>query len=193
MRYPLGVAATPSIKITKSGEFKGQTQYWSNRYHFNGGTPADSTHWGNLADAIKAAEAPCFDGATTFRSWTAYNAGSDVPVASGSLSGTGSGSWSGYTLVPLECAALIRWATAARSTKNHPIYLFSYMHGVARPNSGDSDALLPAQKTAFETYATSWISGFSDGTNTYNRAGPRGASATSRVVNAYITHRDFPR
>jgi len=46
-------------------------------------------------------------------------------------------------------------------------------------------------KTLLETYATAWISGFSDGANTYNRAGPNGAAAVARTVSGFLTHRDF--
>jgi hypothetical protein len=50
-----------------------------------------------------------------------------------------------------------------------------------------------AQKTALTTYATAWVSGFSDGTNLMVRCGPQGQLATGVLVATYITHRDFPR
>jgi hypothetical protein len=124
---------------------------------------------------------------------TGFSAGSEVPVFSKTY--TQNGTWTGLALVlcPGEVAALVRWNTAARSSKNHPIYCFNYFHGVGMVGSGSEDLLQVAQKTLFETYATNWITGFSDGTNTYVRATPRGAGATSRVVSPYLTHRDFPK
>jgi len=51
-----------------------------------------------------------------------------------------------------------------------------------------------AQVTAYQTYAAAWVgAGFSDGTNSYNRAGPNGATATGYIVEPYITHRDLRR
>ena len=52
----LPVAATPSVRVVKLFQFRGADQHFSNRYHFNGGTPADGAHWKTLMDAIVAAE-----------------------------------------------------------------------------------------------------------------------------------------
>ena len=76
------MAATPSIKIVKQMDYLGAPRQWSNRYHFNGGTPADGTHWTTLADAVVAAEKAIYKAATDFSIVHAfgYAAGSDVPV-----------------------------------------------------------------------------------------------------------------
>jgi len=49
-----------SIKIVKKISWKGGIQEWSNRYHFDGGAPADLTKWTTFADAVVAAERHCF-------------------------------------------------------------------------------------------------------------------------------------
>lgn len=174
--------------------FKGGTRTFSNRYHFNGGTPADATHWHTLMDAVTAAEKACLASTVTIVEALGYAAGSDVPVATKvySLAGTtGTGGSASYA--PGEVAALIRWSTAARSTKNHPIYCFSYIHHVfLQAGSTLTDLLDATQKTAMATYASSWVSGFSDGTITVTRASPQGHAATGSLVEEYVTHRDFP-
>jgi hypothetical protein len=123
-----------------------------------------------------------------------YAAGSEVPVRQKVFTTVGTQSGTGGQVVPGECAALVRYATAARSTKNHPIYLFNYYHQVLAPATGTphQDELLAAQKTNLGTYAANWISGFSDGTITAVRASPQGAAATGYVVEEFLTHRDFP-
>lgn len=188
------MATTPSVKVIKTMPFKGGTRQFSNRYHFLGGTPADPTHWHTLFDAITAAEKLVHQSSTTIVEAIGYAAASDVPVASKVYSLTGTVAIaSGSQTVAGESAALIRWSTAAKTTKNHPIYLFSYMHSIAtHVITGDFDLLDTPTRTAMATYATAWITGFSDGSITATRASPNGAAATGSLVEEFVTHRDFP-
>lgn len=187
------MAATPSIKVTKQFTYRGVTRKWSNRYHFNGGLPADGSHWATLAAAIENQEKTCFTSDVTIVGITGYAAGSEVPVytATPSVAGTLAPS----TSIPAvgDAAILVRYATTARTSKNHPVYLYNYYHG-ARTASTGGDTAMAGQVSALQTYATQWLgTGFSDGTNSYTRAGPNGASATGQLVASYLTHRDFPR
>lgn len=186
------MAATPSVKIVKSFLYKDVTRQWTNRYHFNGGTPADSTHWNTLFDAITAAEKLTLPAAVTIVEALGYAAGSDVPVATKTYSLAGTASLVTGSPCPGDVAALIRYSTTAKTPKNHPVYLFNYYHGVWDVSS-DVDKLNAGQRTLFGTYAAAWISGFSDGSITCVRAGPNGATATGSLVEQYLTHRDFPR
>jgi hypothetical protein len=188
------MATNASIRVVKSAFFKGGTRTFSNRYHFNGGTPSDATHWHTLMDNVTAAEKLVYSNKVTITEALGYAAGSDVPVASKvySLAGTYTPAGAAAS-TPLECCALIRWSTAARSTKNHPIYCFSYMHQVYVDNASvGQDTVIAALKTLYQTYATAWITGFSDGTITAVRATPQSAVATGSIVEEYATHRDFP-
>jgi hypothetical protein len=187
------VAATPSVKVTKSFSFKEGTRLWSNRYHFNGGTPSDNTHWDTLFDAIVAAEKLIYSTLVTIVDCTAYAAGSDVPVHNKSYAQHGTRTITSGNYAQGQSAAIIRYGTTARTSKNHPIYLFNYYHGVYNEPTGiDSDRLNLQQKGYMATYAAAWIAGFSDGTITAVRAGPNGATATGSLVEEYISHRDFP-
>jgi hypothetical protein len=87
----------------------------------------------------------------------------------------------------------VRYSTSARSTKNHPIFAFNYVHGVHRGSGATAwDLVDSVQKTALGTYAAGWVSGITAGGVTAVRATPSGHSATGYLVEEYITHRDFP-
>lgn len=187
------MSATPSVVIKKSTPYRGVPKIWGNRYHFNGGTPPDTAHWLQLFDNITAAEKLIFDPNTTIVEAIGYAAGSDVPVATKTYSLAGTMTAFNFR-TPGDVAGLVRYATAARSSKNHPVYLFNYYHGVGAQNSTTGyDTWWASQVTTVTTYANLWISGISDGTTSYNRAGPNGASATGVLVEQFLTHRDFRR
>jgi hypothetical protein len=158
-----------------------------------GGTPADGAHWTTFSDAVVTAEALIHSSNITIVSTTGYAAGSAIPVFSKTYSTAGSRSAAGVIAAGDVCG-LIRYATAARTSKNHPIYLFNYYHGPTQQPPPNQDKLDSGWVTAYGTYASAWDStGFSDGTLTLKRAGPNGASATGHIVETYVTHRDFPR
>jgi hypothetical protein len=174
--------------------YKGGTRVWSNRFHFSGGLPANSTAWGTLATAVGNSYKPAMRAGSVITRWTGYAAGSDVPVydAAVSIAGTISPGANDRGC-PLGVAAVIRWTTSARSTKNHPIYLFSYVHDVMYDATvSGNDKLASDQKTALTTFANAWVSGFSDGSHTLVRTSPAGHDATGALVEEYLTHRDFP-
>lgn len=122
-----------------------------------------------------------------------YAAGSEVPVFSKTYALAGTLTVSDGEPCPGDVAGLVRYTTTARTSKNHPVYLFNYYHGVYTYTSGSPDEWSHQQGTQVITYAGDWLSGFSDGSLTLVRAGPNGATATGLLAEPMLTHRDFPR
>lgn len=188
-----------SVVLFKEGGYRGGTRRWSNRYHFEGALPTDQAHFETFADLIVAAEKLIFTSDETIVEAVCYDAssatttnphGDAVFTKTYTTAGTG-GPWASSQASPGDAASLVRYSTAARSTKNHPVYLMNYYHG-CWSTAADSDALNAALKTALEVYAAKWVVGFAcDGTNR-ERCGPRGAVSTGYRVDPYVRHRDFP-
>lgn len=139
------------------------------------------------------AEKPIYSSVVTIVQTVGYAAGSEVPVFTKTYSTAGTWSSAGFNATPGDVAALVRYSTTARTSKNHPIYLYNYYHGAFNV-VGSPDNLATGQVTAMGTYSGLWISpGFSDGTTSYVRSGPNGATAVGALVEPMVTHRDLPR
>lgn len=195
--------ATPdtknSVVVTKQFTYRGATKRFSNRYHFEGALPADGAAWtvlaGHIVDAEKTIFAPDVeivqvDGYDASTATSTNPHGDAVFTQTYGVHGTGAFDSDGFAS-PGDCAAFVRYTTDARSTRNHPVYLSNYYHGVWH-DGADVDQLATSQKTALNAYAADWLTGFTDGTGARPRCGPRGAVSTDRQVSPYVRHRDFP-
>jgi len=191
------MAATPSLVITMSFNRRGSAQLFSNRYHFSGGVPADDAAWEAFAQdvIIGVGSEPSLQSILLTNvevvKAAGYHAGSDISVWSQDRSDAGGHGIGTSSEASSDSAMLLRWLTSARSSKGHPVYLMNYVHGVL--TGATYDDLNAGQRSQAQDYAERWWNvGYTDGTNTYKRAGPNGATAVSSEVDPFVRHRDFP-
>lgn len=186
------MATTASIKYRFSSEYKGGTRIWSTTFHVTGGAWQDQTHFDTFSDNAEAEILSATYPATTIVDATGYDPGSTLPVFTKTYNAAGTATFGGSSYPPLETALLLKWTTDQRSTKNHPIYLFNFIHGVPINASSTPEVPVTNATTHWNTRISDWVAGYSDGTLTRRRAGPRGAVAQGGSVATYFTHRDFP-
>ncbi len=185
------MASTASIKIRITTNYRGATKTWSTRMHLTGGNWQDQAHFDAIADEMKTEFQTALDSRNTIVDCIGYNPGSDLPVFSKSYNAAGT--YSGTNpRAPLEACILLRFTTDARSSKNHPVYLFNYIHGVQTDGTTSPDTPYSAQLSAWTTRAGNVVTGWSDGTLTRKRAGPNGAVAQSGAGETYLHMREFP-
>lgn len=189
--------ATPptqaSIKWVFESPYEGGTKTWSTRFYLTGGAWQDNTHFNTLADAIHSDLVTITSVETTIVEAIGYDPGSFLPVFTKAYGGNGSQTLDGPAYAPLEVCYLLRFTTDARSTKNHPIYLYNYIHNAMIDSATTPETPRASMHSAWNTRCNLLVAGYSDGTLTRKRCGPRGAVAQSGACEAFLTHRDFPR
>ena len=189
---PPPVPTQAAVRVVKTFPYRGGTKQWANKYYLNSTVgPADSSHWHTLMDNIVAAEKLIYSPAVQIIECVAYEGGSALPIDSKTYTQNGTYSDSFAIGTPGDCAGMIRYTTTQRTSKNHPIYLYSWHHDVAYRASTGVDTVIASLVSAYNTYGAAWCSGFSDGTATFKKAGPFGAVAQSASASTKIRHRDF--
>lgn len=191
------MSVTSSIRVVKQFTYRGALRTFSNRYHFGTYLPPDSTHWTTLSDAIVTAEKaiyyPIASAGAKIIETVGYAGGSEVPVFTKLYTTDGTFAGGSALSVPGDVAAIIRYSTPDRSSKNHPVYCFNYYHTIPQSSAaGGNDNVAASAVTALGTYAAAWVAGFSDGTTTVHRSRPTGDLVTGYVVKPQLSHRDLP-
>lgn len=182
----------PGIRVVFESPYKGGTKRWSNTWYLTGPDWADQTHFNTLSDEYVANARTWVTANSSIVETIGYNGGSFLPVFSKTYTTAGNASLGTHDHMPLEAAMLVKGTTTARTTKNHPIYIMKYVHGVAHDSTTAAETPLSGQKSALNGSVAEFISGVSDGTNSRKWAGPRGAVVQTAAVETYVTHRDFP-
>jgi len=192
------MAATPSLTIVKKMQYRNfSDEEWSNTYHFNGGTPADSAAWKALADAVIAQEKTVFKSYCSVVRAYGHEAGNPISVwtynyetGSGAVPGTFNPGSSYYPLAG-DQAGVLEWETADFTSRGKRIYLRKFIHAGAEEADTQGDTVHPDWADALDAYGAAWVTGFISGT--YTIAGPNGADGSSPKHLPYVTTRTLKR
>ena len=122
-------ATRASLRIIKEFGYRGQVTRWSNRYYIANPTQLNQSQATQMLDAIVGHEQLIYDATQKIVEGLAYNPGSDVPILTKTYNQVGTGAFTGGTRAAGDAAAVVRYGTTQKTSKNHPIYLFNYYHG----------------------------------------------------------------
>lgn len=189
------MAPTPRIQARFSIPRRGGTQLWSTSYHLDNDVP-DLTTFEDLIDWLEGSgtynQTSCFYPDVELVGWDYYPPGIDVATFTRPSSLPGTLTPGAAELQSSDSVSLARWSTTAKTSKNHPIYLFNYLHGVRWKNTMAADTVDSDQAIAQQGFLQQLVDGITVNGHTFKRAGPQGAVAQSVVIDPYIRHRDFP-
>lgn len=180
------------IKLVFSFLWRGGTRQWSQLYHFTQGAWQDQGHFNALSDALWNVVKSGVPARNTLVETIAYNPGSFLPVYTSSYGAAGTYTDTANPQAPGEACMLWKMTTDQRTTKNHPIYLFKWWHGMQTDGATSPDTLRAGIQTTNAGHATTLMAGLSDGTLTRKYCGPFGAVAQSASVNTQLHIREFP-
>lgn len=151
------------VTLIKKFTYRGDAnEEFSNQYALTGSTPADSTAWKALADALIAQEKTTYlSGVVVVRAYGYSDDAEDAPAvwsydyaaAGATVAGTlsPSGTWG---QAPGDAAVWVRWKTSRVNSNGKAIYLRKYFHGATIATATGPDVVTTSQRTALDNFGT---------------------------------------
>lgn len=180
-----------------------QGEEWSNKYHLSGPDPANPTAWRALFDALVTAEKECYSSMTSVVRGYGYVSDADDATAAYSIDLTvspntpvpGVMAAAGGASMPSDAAVWVRWKLDRQNSNGKSIFLRKYFHDAYQVSGGTGaavDAVLPAQKTALNSFASLLFTGAGiDGGRHIRDKG--GGNVIAAGISNFITTRTLKR
>jgi len=155
------VAAQNGIVVTKSFDYRGEPEEWSNRYWFTETAPWTAAQFRTIFDNIATHEASLFTSATTVVSGYGYNDNDEhaqavwsvdlrlapnTPVPGTFQPGTAERQAG-------DSSIFCWWKTSRKNKRGKPIYLRKYFHDVYNEAGPPHDGVADLQRLALEAFA----------------------------------------
>lgn len=196
-------APTTGLTIIKRFPYRGDAnEEYSNKYLLTGTTPADSTAWRALFDAVVAEEKKLYPSNTSVIAGYGYDSPSDTAHAIWSVDLTVSpnspvaGTYTGGGIrAPGDSAVWVRWGLDRLNSKGKRVFLRKYFHPApidTVQNSGNGgDAIMAAWVTA----ATAFGAFMDGGTLLGSRkvTDRLGTITVGHAVSTWVTTRSLKR
>lgn len=162
----------PSVRLIKRFTYRGQTQEWSNTYHFTGDAvnwPSPSVRWTVLMKHIAEAEVTCYPASVELITAIGYTSDGTPAAFIYDFTTDAAAPWNGTFTpgstdveMPGDVAIMGRWQLDKTSRLGKQIYLRKFFHGVYSDET-TNDAVSPDQQAAIASYMDTWArAGFSD-------------------------------
>jgi hypothetical protein len=160
-------APTTVITIVKAFAYRGvQGEEWSNTYMLSGATPADSTAWRALLDAIVVEEKKAYLPATSVIRGYGYDkvpqkgdhAIWSVDLRPSAATVPGTMSITGGIPMAGDQAGWVRWSLDRFNSYGKRVYLRKYFHGGALPTAG-GDLLSPQCQVGYNSFGAFMLGG----------------------------------
>lgn len=187
---------TPSLVLVKAFTYRGKDEEFSNRYHFEGGTPEDFDDWLQLAKTWRDLERKIMPPEVRWVRAYGYEAGTEHSIAQIDFEVVdqvvaGQFIAANYALVcPGDTAATIRWDTGEVNSRGKRVYCRKYFHGVFRDDSS-ADKVSDEQVAAMVIYADQMTAAVPLLGRRY--CGPQGADLHQPRVDPWLTTRTLKR
>lgn len=125
------------LVLVMSFTYRGLPEEYQNAFHFNGAEPASEAGWKSLSDEVWTALKPAHRASSSLV--RAYGYGDDSAVADVTIDyvneygGAIAGTLANQASSPVcagDQAYVLRYVTPKRSSKNKPVYLYTYLHNI---------------------------------------------------------------
>jgi len=155
------MAAQNGIIVTKSFDYRGEPEEWSNKYWFTDTEPWNATQFRTVFDNIVTHEKALYSSATTVVSGYGYNDNAEDAHAVWSVDLTlAPNTPVSGTFVPGtaerqagDSAIFCWWKTSRKNTRGKPIYLRKYFHDVYNEAGPPHDGVADLQRLALDAFA----------------------------------------
>jgi hypothetical protein len=185
-----------SILIGYEVPSKGTHELVTNRFYLRGAaggeTPADESVWRAIANNMVSDLADCLSPNARIKFAQCFSHSPQILLHDFTYDAPGAHAIPMHSLdEPGFVCQLMKWRTTARTSNNHPIYLFNFIHGILTDPVTPEVSACASAVDEFGGFLTDGSTHYSFGGVDWVKCGPNGASAVEYLPSTYVTSHDL--